>query len=255
MVNRNVIVSVENPSSSYLWLVMYHFCKHNEVLMSMWLALEQVHFQACMHGSDPDKRTCWYPTPKVFSCITARCDGGHVHKSWRPSLDQSGRPIFSTASEAAYPEQLCVAATRAVVDECTRRGVLFHAEAFRPTPHAENQLISSKRGHKALPPLVAEYLCITDEQPKDCDFKVVGRVPFEVKRGDVDNKSSWEESEWQEFRVSKGAELKISKQGAKKLYAVNRTPKQFVHSALSCKHPLIMLSHYQISCCWQWHVW
>ena len=26
MVSRNAIVSVENPSSSYLWLVMYHFC-------------------------------------------------------------------------------------------------------------------------------------------------------------------------------------------------------------------------------------
>ena len=63
-------------------------------------------------------------------------------------------------------------------------------------------------------------------------------MPFEVKRGDVDNLSSWEKSEWQEFRVSRGTELKISKQGAEKLYAVYRTPKQFVHAALSCKHPL-----------------
>ena len=132
----------------------------------MWLALEQVHFQACMHGSDRDKWTCWYSTPKVFSCIRARCDGGHVHKSWRPSLDQSGQPIFPTASEAAYPRQLCEAVTRAVVDECTRRGVSFRDEAFRPTLHAENPLISSKHGHKALPPLVAEYFFSLMSNPR-----------------------------------------------------------------------------------------
>ena len=65
MVLRGAIVSVENPSSSYLWLVMYQFCQQNEKLMAMWLALEQVHFQACMHGSDRDKWTCWYSTKDV----------------------------------------------------------------------------------------------------------------------------------------------------------------------------------------------
>ena len=47
--------------------------------------------------------------------------------------------------------------------------------------------------------LVAAYLFIIDAQPNDCDFKVLDRIPFEVRKGDVDIKSSWEESEWQFF--------------------------------------------------------
>ena len=88
--------------------------------------------------------------------IRARCDNSHTHKSWKSTLDANGKPIFPTASEAAYPKPLCDAVTRAVVAECTARGVSFRAEAFQPTLHAENQTISSKRGHKSLPPLVAE---------------------------------------------------------------------------------------------------
>ncbi len=87
-------VSVENPSSSYLWLVTYRFCQQNQMLMDVWLALEQVHFQACMHGSDRDKWTCWYSTTGVFTPIRARCDGNHQHKSWKPTLDSKGNPVF-----------------------------------------------------------------------------------------------------------------------------------------------------------------
>ncbi len=138
--------------------------------------------------------------------------------SWKPTLDQSGKPIFPIASEAAYLKQPCEAVSRAVVAECTRRGVSFRSEAFQPTSHAENQVISSKRGHKAVPPLVAEYLYITDVQPEDCNFKAVDRIPFEVKKGDADISSLF----MQPSRVN-------------------------IH--------LIMHFHYQISCCWLWLLW
>ena len=127
MVFRGATVSVENPSSSYLWFVMYRFCQQNQMLMDVCLALEQVHFQACMHGSDRDKWTCWYSTTCVFAPIRARCDGNHQHKSWKPTLHSKGNPVFPTASEAAYPKQLCAAVTRAVVAECTTRGFSTYA--------------------------------------------------------------------------------------------------------------------------------
>lgn len=177
MVMRQAIVSIENPSSSYLWLVMYHFCQRNDMLMSIWLALEQVHFQACMRGSNRDEWTCWYSTPQVFDSIRAKCDHSHTHKSWAPTMDQSGKPVFPTASEAAYPL------------ECTRRGVIFKDEALTATGHAEEQTLPSKRGHKSLPPLVAEYLLITDVCPENCDFKQLTRIPFDVKNGRVTDKT------------------------------------------------------------------
>ena len=48
----------------------------------------------------------------------------------------------------------------------------------------------------------------------------------------------WEEMEWKGFKSHRGTELQISDKNAKKFFAVYRTPKQFVHAALTCKHPL-----------------
>ena len=111
--------------------------------------------------------------PQSFESIRAKCDGLHSHKSWVPSLDKFGNPVFTTASEAAYPRALCQAVAKAAVLECARRGLVFKDEAFRPTNHAEIQNLPSNRGHKALPPLVAEYRMITDVCPANCDFKTL----------------------------------------------------------------------------------
>ena len=60
----------------------------------------------------------------------------------------------------------------------------------------------------------------------------------------------WEEMEWKGFKSHRGSEHQISDKGAKKFFAVYRTPKQFIHAAvyrtpkqfihaaLTCKRPL-----------------
>ena len=71
---RKTIVSVENRSSSYLWLVMYQFCKQSEMLLAIWLALEQVHFSSMDAWlGQRYKWTCWYSTPEFWKRSSQVC--------------------------------------------------------------------------------------------------------------------------------------------------------------------------------------
>ena len=64
-ISRGAIVSVENPSSSYFWKIIAAYCNRSRELRDAWNSLEQVHFQACMHGAARDKWTCWLSTSNV----------------------------------------------------------------------------------------------------------------------------------------------------------------------------------------------
>ena len=101
LIRRGCIVSVENPSSSYFWPIMALYVSQCCGILLSWHKLESVHFQACMHGSDRDKWTCWYGTPNVFNSLALRCDGQHQHAQWHPSLP-NGVVSFPTAQEASY---------------------------------------------------------------------------------------------------------------------------------------------------------
>ena len=65
-ITRGAIVSLENPSSSYFWAIVALLCGNSRLLREAWNSLEQVHFQACMHGAKRDQWTCWMSTPGVF---------------------------------------------------------------------------------------------------------------------------------------------------------------------------------------------
>ena len=113
---RKTIVSVENRSSSYLWLVMYQFCKQSEMLLAIWLALEQVHFSSMYAWlGQRYKWTCWYSTPRVLKAFEPSVPAYTAIS--RGSL--FGNLVFTTGSEAAYPRALCQAVAKGVVLECT----------------------------------------------------------------------------------------------------------------------------------------
>ena len=100
-VTRKFIISVENPSGSYFWPLIDLLVAQNPAFEAAWRSLEAFHFEACMHGSDRDKWTCWFGSPVVFAPLRKQCDGKHFHKKWTPSI--SGKHVsFPTASEASY---------------------------------------------------------------------------------------------------------------------------------------------------------
>ena len=227
---RGAIVSAENPSSSYFWPILILLARHSKLLQDALNSLEQVHFQACMHGSTRDKWTCWLSTVGVFVGLRAVCDHSHSHESWQPKI-VDGKPFFPTASEAAYPSELCRKVAMMVATECEKRGTKFPSEMFNPQGHLAEPSFSVKIGHKTLPPLIAEYLEITAEKPDpEVDFKTLSHVPHIPKKG-----------VWDEFiKSSRGTKINVGDNYDKEVFGIFRSPCQFVEAALTAKHPIDM---------------
>ena len=220
---RNIIVSVENPSGSYFWPLMDLLVEQNPEFAHWWHMLEAFHFQACMHGGDRDKWTCWYGTPSVFHALRKMCDGSHSHKKWTPSISDN-QVSFPTATEAQYPKVLCQRVVLCIIEECRARGTIFPLDAYQPQQRMNEQKIPGKCGVKSLPPLISEYKCITDTKP-DEDFKELLRVPLLMENGvDGDIKRT-------------NLQVKDKNQNVK-VYGVFRTPVEFVDAALTAKHPI-----------------
>ena len=159
---RGIYVSVENPTNSYFWLVIATFCKWYPVLAAPWWALESVNFQACAHGADKDKWTCWYGTPEVFNSLRAVCTHIHPKDAWKPSIGQDGTPCFPTAAEAAYPYDLCHKVALLVRQVML---ALLPPEAFAGSHQVLETRTGRQLGISRLPPLVSEYMLITTCEP------------------------------------------------------------------------------------------
>ena len=107
-ISLGISISVENPKNSL-------FCKCSFVVLFLeWLPQYHVcEFQHCMHGGRRNKFTHWMScnprnlTVDMFQSLRLLCDQQHQHASWAPYIDEHGRQVFPTASEAAYPELLC----------------------------------------------------------------------------------------------------------------------------------------------------
>ena len=96
--------SVENPRHSYLWE------------LGPFIELQQFarvfDFDACMHGSDRDKKTSFLATLGL-SPLSVFWDGSHVHREWGLLEDNS----FATAQEAEYPALLCKRFVQTVIEK------------------------------------------------------------------------------------------------------------------------------------------
>ena len=99
-VRRDVVVSVENPTRSYLWETPLF-----RELIAEGL-LHEVAFQQCMWGSSRDKWSSWYVSTPLLDGLARVCDGSHQHAGWGVRrIDNKWH--FATADEAAYPQKLC----------------------------------------------------------------------------------------------------------------------------------------------------
>ena len=226
---RGFVFSVENPSNAYFWLAMQTLADQFPQLSNAWFSNESTHFQTCAHGGERDKWTCWYGTAQVFTALRARCTHEHPKDAWRPYLDSSGKPIFPTKAESAYPELLCQKVATLVKQEALQRGAIGSPPAYLAMGKPEETRASKRFGWATLPPLVAEYKLVTDQCPdKDTAYKEISTMPKWQKKGEEDQLGA------------RGTKIEVSDSYnmGDPLFGVYRSPLEFVEAALQAKHPI-----------------
>eukprot|EP00435_Cladocopium_sp_Y103_P045522 s1078_g13.t1 len=152
-VERNIVVSVENPANSWLWAALVQLTlQHSHAAAAAYNQLEKVIFHACCHGSTRKKSTGWLSTPGVYSSLSATCQGDHPHEAWGVRW-ASGVWVFDTASEAAYPTLLAQRAAACMAAVAASRG-------YSLTPslrlHDKSTAAQGKQTRKH-PPLIPEF--------------------------------------------------------------------------------------------------
>ena len=112
------IVSLENPERSWLWaLLAFLINQRGHDKFSTWyFGLDDVTFDACMHGGSFPKTTRLKCTTGIFRHLEARCSGDHNHARWTVRKKQ-GLWHFDTADEAIYPRTLAKRMVEAVVGQ------------------------------------------------------------------------------------------------------------------------------------------
>ena len=102
-----ILVSVENPSRSWLWGILTSLvAAMNDPAFTEWFAaLVPTDFHACMHGGERNKRTRLLASAGLYDELAADCDNSHPHKPWFVVKRGTGLE-FATAQEAEYPKVL-----------------------------------------------------------------------------------------------------------------------------------------------------
>ena len=105
---KSVLVSVENPTRSWLWgILALIVSSYNDLAFTEWFAaLSRVDFHACMHGSERNKATRLLASPKLYDELAVQCSNDHPHKPWFV-VSTGSKLEFATALEAEYPRLLC----------------------------------------------------------------------------------------------------------------------------------------------------
>lgn len=84
---RGIVVSIENPASSWLWAALVKITLElSAEAASILNKMERVEFHACCHGSTRRKHTAWLGTPGIFTPLAAVCNYDHPHEPWH-SMD------------------------------------------------------------------------------------------------------------------------------------------------------------------------
>ena len=126
LIGINVSISIENPKNSLLWKC--------SALQSFCHAVRNVHsciFQHCTHGGKRDESILRLnynprqPDVDLFAPLGLICTKQHEHASWKPYTDSTGKRVYPTAEEAAYPKLLCARIASILKQEALRLGIIF----------------------------------------------------------------------------------------------------------------------------------
>ena len=99
---RKIRWTIENPQNSLMWSTSWM----QDVLGQLGDAVQEVHFQMCMHGGQRDKKTTlWYGGFMSLQSLGLTCDKSHAHLPW--ALTKVEHEMYATAQERCYPKLLC----------------------------------------------------------------------------------------------------------------------------------------------------
>ena len=161
---RGTLVSVENPSSRYLWPLALKIAAALG-LKKVWEQLVDCQFHACVWGSTRDKRTTFRASANLCESLIAGCDGQHEHESGAPRWDEQGAS-FPTSEEAECLPKLCAA----YAANLWNRLLEFGARAEPCHLHAKasvNARALRQFTSKRVPPLMGEYWFIGSPETLD----------------------------------------------------------------------------------------
>ena len=220
---RQVVISIENPFSSYLWAALVQLTlKHSLEVMRAYNKLEMVRFHSCCHGSRRKKDTGWLSTPKIFANLNAVCQGDHDHDPWGVTY-QMGQWKLDTASEAAYPMLLAQRAAACLVVHAKSKGWSL---VSRPKLHdlATASLNKQSKKHK---PLIPEYHRVVFQQSNTdipSGAKIIAPHIGGSGREELDEK----------LDTNMSGKIKVGH---------FHTPKQFVSLSRKVNHPMDSTEH------------
>ena len=127
LVTNGTYICIENPHRSYLWEI--------PAFQPLIQQCFRVTFDACMHGSDRDKRTTFLTNLSELRELAILCDKSHRHRPWGILPDGT----FATASEAEYPALLCDSIAACVALAAGRHGYKIVPDEQGLMPHVASQ--------------------------------------------------------------------------------------------------------------------
>eukprot|EP00435_Cladocopium_sp_Y103_P062782 s463_g24.t1 len=245
----NVSVSVENPQNSFFWL-----CTPIKLLLQEFGHKHFTSFDHCMHGGKRDKRTAWWswnprcPNHDLFSSLQLDCNKKHAHAPWRPYKDATGRTIFPTAEEAAYPTLLCERVASILKAEAESAGFIFfddlHAQLQDVPNAATRQLFTTQPRGQRLRPLVSEYgTYVPFVAPVDDEVSVAAFIADLPKGAKVCHRTLFPGGVVRDDILQKYTDLRFSSTWVEQApcellhIGIPREPADFLREAIEKGHP------------------
>lgn len=155
---RGVGWSVENPSSSLMWLTDPFQSLHKELKAEL-IAFA---FHTCMFNAPRAKRTAIWTSVKQMLQLQRDCDGQHEHEPWGLTANNT----FATAEECAYNAELAAHWSAAIDAYATQSGLQplpqtlaqWHHDPTLNNDHVNKTVVGFQpRGHR-VPPVMTDFL-------------------------------------------------------------------------------------------------
>ena len=249
VISCGISISIENPKNSLFWK-----CSFVKEFLE-WLPKHHVcEFQHCMHGGKRNKFTHWLScNPRnlevdMFATLHLLCDQQHTHASWAPYYDETGRQVFPTASEAAYPELLCDRIAYILKEEALKFNFHFSndlTEQLQLEPNAaKRQVFTTQPRGKRLRPLVSEFQAyrsvlfpLNSEQCIQQFLQDLPRGSRICHRTLTNGGIFWDENSAKESNLEAHDSWTNGTPGEILHFGIPREPDDFIKEALAKGHP------------------